>query len=80
MKATYKAPAMDAFLSCLMGSKRVECIERGWCMTCDAVGIPCPDEFYPDGYWRDALSLKEYRISGMCQSCQDEAFSQYSEE
>ena len=24
--------------------------------------------------WKDALSEKEYRISGMCQSCQDEFF------
>jgi len=80
MKATDKAPAIDGLLSSLMGSHRVECIERGWCMTCDAEGIPCPDEFYPDGYWRDALSLREYRISGMCQGCQDEVFSEDSEE
>lgn len=24
--------------------------------------------------FRDALSLREYRISGMCQNCQDEVF------
>lgn len=27
------------------------------------------------GQFRDQLSVKEYRISGMCQVCQDEVFN-----
>ena len=29
--------------------------------------------------FRDHLSLKEYRISGMCQDCQDAVFSEEEE-
>ena len=76
MKANYKAPALDAFLFPLMGGSRVECIERGWCTTCDCEGIPAHDTFFEGGYWRDAKSLAEYKISGMCQGCQDEIFTE----
>lgn len=34
----------------------------------------CPMCKNPIGEFRDALSRKEYRISGMCQNCQDKAF------
>ena len=74
MKANDKAPALDALLTSLTGSHRVVCIERGWCMTCDCEGIPAHDTFFEGGYWRDAKSLAEYKISGMCQGCQDEVF------
>ena len=30
----------------------------------------------PIGKFRDALSQKEYRISGLCQECQDSVFGQ----
>ena len=81
MKATDKAPALEHFLYSLTGSNRVECIERGWCVTCDQEGIPAHDAYPGDGgYWRDALSLAEYKISGMCQLCQDDIFSEDSEE
>lgn len=44
----------------------VKLIEEGKCPTC---GEPVkPEEF------RDELSVKEFRISGMCQSCQDKTF------
>jgi hypothetical protein len=29
--------------------------------------------------FRDKISMKEYGISGLCQSCQDDVFSEYSE-
>ena len=41
-------------------------IDRGRCPTCDAPVDP--------GAFRDALSRKEFTISGMCQTCQDEVF------
>lgn len=44
-------------------------------------GRVCPDNECPlcgcgidVGGFRDALSLKEYEQSGMCQKCQDEVF------
>lgn len=33
----------------------------------------CKKEIVSDEF-RDALSIKEYQISGICQSCQDEVF------
>jgi len=44
----------------------------GFCSICDMEGLP--DEYSEGGYWKDALSVKEYKISGMCQSCQDRFF------
>lgn len=41
-------------------------IEMGMCPFCD-VAISESD-------FRDALSVKEYHISGLCQDCQDEVF------
>ena len=45
-------------------SQAVERVEAGVCATCAGVVGP----------FRDDLSCKEYRISGMCQTCQDKVF------
>lgn len=34
----------------------------------------CPVCGRPIGQFRDELSKREYRISGLCQACQDEVF------
>ena len=50
------------------GKDRRTCIEEGVCLTCDdAKGIKATS-------FRDDISRKEYAISAMCQSCQDEVF------
>jgi len=50
------------------GKDRMTCIEEGICITCDdAKGIVATS-------FRDDLSKKEYSISAMCQSCQDDIF------
>ena len=48
-------------------SKAVEDVKAGKCPFCGSTKI------YPKDF-RDALSLKEYTISGMCQKCQDDFF------
>lgn len=45
--------------------KEVERAEAGLCTTCGKV---------LSGF-RDEISIREYRVSGMCQRCQDEVFS-----
>jgi hypothetical protein len=66
MKATQKNPLLDAFLSTLNGGKvREDIIRQGLCMTCDRT---------TKATFRDEASRNEYRISGMCQSCQDKVF------
>jgi hypothetical protein len=42
-----------------------EAVEKGNCPTCGK----------PVGEFKDALSEKEYSISGMCQVCQDSVFN-----
>ena len=76
MKASEKSPQMEAFITSAIGINRAEYIERGWCTTCDEENIPAHDEFFSGGYWKDALSLAEYKISGMCQHCQDRFFTE----
>ena len=55
-----KSPSIQLFLK----SISVGDIDKGECPTCgDKIGS-----------FRDTLSEKEYSISGMCQSCQDNVF------
>ena len=61
---TSKAPSIDLLISRLMGKSREIQIASNLCMTCDKEAIA----------FKDALSEKEYSISGMCQDCQDATF------
>ena len=66
----WKAPQIDALLSEIVfnGKDRPTCIRKGICITCDdAKGIK-------ETSFRDDISRKEYAISAMCQSCQDDVF------
>ena len=68
MKATNKAPEIEAFLSSLINSPltREETIEQGICSGCGSDVL--------DTTFRDELSFKEFTISGLCQKCQDDIF------
>ena len=70
MEPTYKNPQIDALLSEIVfnGKDRVTCIKLGICMTCDDAHDIIATSF------RDDVSRKEYAISAMCQSCQDDVF------
>lgn len=70
MQPTEKGPQIDQLLNDLTGKDRVQTIQADQCTTCDR----------PIGEFTDDLSLKEYKISGMCQRCQDEFFNQPKEE
>ena len=71
MKANDKSKEIDALLSSLAGgANRYEVVEAGLCMTCEGRA----------SQFRDALSEDEYRISGMCQDCQDDVFGISDEE
>lgn len=68
-------------------SEQVRAFERGNCTTCGAsIGVHPNnprENRYPlalagqngHGPFKDALSEREYRISGMCQECQDKTFA-----
>ena len=65
---TEKSPVINALLSELAGKDRLATMSRGGCMTCDRADEITAEDF------RDALSVREYRISGMCQECQNQIF------
>lgn len=64
-----KSPEMERVLSGI--SKALFGRERSstQCVTCGSTSVQDED-------FRDGLSIKEFGISRMCQSCQDEAFDQ----
>jgi len=63
---TKKAPEIEALVDATnpSGRKRVDSIKQDICSWC---GEPATE-------FKDALSKKEYTISGFCQSCQDKTF------
>lgn len=75
-KPSDKSPEMESAIDAaakVMGFRpRRASIEGNVCVTC---GAKAPPESF-----KDALSVKEYSISGMCQSCQDGVFKEPDEE
>lgn len=66
MKPTEKAPEVERVLERLTGRTTAITADR-----CVAPPIGCGR---PATEFRDALSAREYRISGFCQACQDAIF------
>lgn len=63
-----KAPGIEAFLNSM--TNRTEAINGNMCLNPPiGCGKPAPPESF-----RDALSAKEFTISGLCQECQDLVF------
>jgi len=67
MEPTNKSNTINSMLSSVFGVDRVQTITEGTCVSCDTTGIVATS-------FRDDISKKEYSISGMCQSCQDDIF------
>jgi len=67
MEPTNKSNAINSMLSSVFGVDRVKTISEGYCASCDNTGIIATS-------FRDDVSRKEYAISGLCQSCQDDVF------
>ena len=65
---TKKSPAIENTLTRLTGQSREDVIRSDKCM---AAPYGCGG---PAAEFRDELSAKEYRISGLCQQCQDSVF------
>jgi hypothetical protein len=66
MEPTEKAHAIDSLLQQMFGINRKESISENKCVFCRKL-VSGRD-------FRDERSLKEFTISGICQSCQDEIF------
>jgi len=63
-EATKKDPGINDMLTSVFGIDRVGSISDNKCVSCKEDAT----EF------TDALSQKEYSISGLCQLCQDQVF------
>jgi len=67
MKPSDKAPKIEMLLE-VLGGRTTAIVNR----QCLPPPIGCGRPITP---FRDNLSLKEYRISGLCQECQDKIFT-----
>jgi len=54
------------FMRAMGFGKQVDLVQQGKCPSCE-------QEVKPSEF-RDDSSMKEYKISGVCQKCQDEVF------
>lgn len=64
MQPSEKSPEIENFIKNFTGVNRRQTIQQDTCVGCKE----------PATEFRDALSRKEYSISGFCQKCQDEVF------
>jgi hypothetical protein len=64
MKPSEKSEGIDKAISSFSGKDRKEVITGGQCALCDN----------PNTDFRNEKSIREYKISGMCQDCQDRVF------
>ncbi len=68
LSPTDKASQMEQLLKKTFGFSREECILNQVC-------VPAPQGCgQPATKFKDEISVREYRISGLCQQCQDELF------
>jgi len=65
-KPAKKAPEIEKFLTKLLGSSRIDAIEKDLCVPAP-IGCGGPAKFF-----RNAISERDYTLSGMCQTCQDQ--------
>ena len=64
---TEKSPEVEDMLTKLFGVNRRESITSKVCVSCGAENLT-------EESFRDELSLREFHISGLCQTCQDSVF------
>lgn len=86
VEPTPKAPEVDNALKAMFGVDRLESIPAMKCLDKPiGCGLPLAETKFAkatggDGLFRDTPSAQEYRISGMCQDCQDKVFDAEEEE
>ncbi len=63
--ATKKDPSLDDVIKDIFGIDRIQSVSDDVCVSCKKEAR----------VFTDAISKKEYSISGLCQSCQDTVFN-----
>jgi hypothetical protein len=86
MNPTNKSQPIEDLLTILSGNPRKDVITEGRCTLCYNNSffsrlkrlvlkfLFCKTDIITEDSFRDDLSIKEYKISGMCQKCQDDFF------
>lgn len=69
---TQKTDGINEFIKAVFGIDRVDIIKQGACIR---PPIGCGRENVGEDF-RDEVSEREYRISGLCQRCQDKIFNE----
>lgn len=68
MEPTHKSFKVNNLLNSILGANREDTIRSNKCLPAP---IGCGE---PATEFRDAISEREYSISGLCQKCQDATF------
>jgi hypothetical protein len=76
LKPSEKNPAIDRALTAMFGVDRQESIKENVCI---GPPIGCGKPIANFGLWSE-IEQAEYRISGLCQSCQSEVFKALDDE
>ncbi len=66
IQPTIKSKAINQLLDSVTGRSRIQAVNDKNCVTCDEKNVSFKDE----------ISVIEYSISGMCQTCQDNFFEE----
>lgn len=64
IQPTFKSRTIENLLTSVLGRSRIKSVKEKSCVSCDDTDVTFKDE----------LSVIEYSISGMCQTCQDSIF------
>ena len=70
LRPTKKSPRIEQMLQNVFQVNRHEVLAGRRCVFCSS----------PDLNFKDEVSKKEYRISGICQKCQDKQFKKNSDD
>ncbi len=66
IQPTIKSKEINQLLDSVTGRSRIQAVNDKICVTCDETNVSFKDE----------ISVIEYSISGMCQTCQDNFFEE----
>jgi len=64
MKTPEMNRALDGLTESMFGHNRSEALAAGKCVSCEGDAMT----------FKDQISAREYRISALCQACQDKVF------
>lgn len=75
IKPTFKSPEIESFMTALVGESRETAMQSETGPRCIGQPFGCGERLgNMEAHFKDQRSFDEYRISGLCQNCQDRIF------